>query len=94
MTNDFMHVDPERQRQFIESLNSRCHNIENTIGILESNMRMLGADWRDAEFEVFQRQCNATMTVLHAFIQDGRRVSVQLEQVAESAEAYQRIRQP
>ena len=92
MSKDFMHVDPRRQREFIGELNSRCYNIEKVIETLESRMRMLGSDWRDAEYEIFVQQCRTTMTVLKAFIEEGRKVSKQLAEAAGQAEAYQKIR--
>lgn len=86
-----MHVDPRRQRQFIGELNSRCHNIENVIEVLESRMRMLGQDWRDAEYDAFVDQCRITVRVLKAFIDEGRQVSKRLEEAAQLAENYQKI---
>lgn len=93
MSNDFMHVDPRRQREFITELNTRCYNIEKTIEILESRMRMLGSDWRDAEYEIFAKQCRMTIAVLKAFIEEGRKVGKQLSEAAGLAETYQKIRQ-
>lgn len=91
MSNDFMHVDPARQRQFIEGLNKRCYNIEQTIEILESRMGMLKNDWRDAEYEIFVQQCRSTVLVLKAFIKEGRDVGIRLSDAAEQAEDYQKI---
>ena len=93
MSKDFIHVDPQQQRAFINGLNSRCDFMEKEIEILESRMRMLGSDWRDAEYESFVRQCHSTMKVLKAFIDEGRRVSKQLGEAADQAEAYQKVRQ-
>jgi hypothetical protein len=92
MSNDFMHVDPRRQREFITELNTRCYNVEKTIEILESRMRMLGSDWRDAEYEIFVKQCRMTIGVLKAFIEEGRKVGKQLTEAAGLAETYQKIK--
>jgi hypothetical protein len=86
-----MDVDPQRQREFIIELNSRCHNMEKVIEVLESRIRMLGSDWRDAEYENFVRQCNMTMKVLTTFINEGQKTSKHLAEAAGLAEAYQKI---
>lgn len=92
MSKSFMHVDPRRQREFIQELNSRCYNIERVIEFLESRLRFLGRDWQDAEYEAFVGQTKVTMRVLLAFITEGRRVSKQLAEAAQLAEDYQKIR--
>ncbi len=93
MSKNFMHVDPDRQLEFIQNLNSRCDFMEKEIEVLESRMRMLGGDWRDAEYDLFVKQCRSTMVVLKAFIEEGRRVSKQLSEAAALAKAYQNIKQ-
>jgi uncharacterized protein YukE len=92
MSSNFMHVDPEKQRAFIDDLNKRVYNIEQIIDILESRMRALGRDWRDQEFEAFVQQATRTAQVLKTFVSEGRRVSLQLAQSADLGERYQRIK--
>jgi uncharacterized coiled-coil protein SlyX len=92
MSDDFMHVDPAKQRAFIEGLNRRIYNIEQIIEILESRMRALGRDWRDQEFEAFAHQATRTAQVLKTFVGEGRKVSLQLSQAASLGEQYQHIK--
>jgi uncharacterized protein YukE len=92
MSGNFMHVDPAKQRAFIENLNQRVYNIEQIIEILESRMRALGRDWRDQEFEAFVQQATRTAQVLKTFVGEGRKVSLQLAQAADLGEQYQRIK--
>lgn len=92
MSSDFMHVDPAKQRLFIEDLNKRVYNIEQVIETLESRMRALGRDWRDQEFEAFVQQATRTAKVLKTFVAEGRKVSLQLAQAANLGEQYQRIK--
>lgn len=92
MASNFMHVDPARQRRFIEELNKRVYNIEQIIEILESRMRALGKDWRDQEFDTFVQQANRTAAVLKTFVNESRRVSLQLCNSADLGEQYQKIK--
>jgi hypothetical protein len=92
MTKSFVHVDPRAQREFLQELNTRCYNIEKLIEFLESRLRLLGQDWRDAEYQAFVSQTRVTVRVLKAFIDEGRRVSRQLAESAQLAEEYQKIR--
>lgn len=92
MSNNFMHVDPQKQREFIENLNKRLYHIEQIIGLLESRLRLLGRDWRDDQYQAFESQTNKTKVVLRNFIEEGRRVSKQLAQAADLGEKYQNIK--
>lgn len=93
MSDNLLHVDPQRQRAFIAQLNTRTKNIQNVIEVLESQLRYLGRDWQDAEYAQFVAQTKKTVQVLKAFIQEGRRVSLEITRAAELAENYQSIRQ-
>ena len=92
MPEDFMKVDPHQQREFIKSLNTRVKNIENVIAIFESRLRLLGQSWRDPEYEAFVKQALSTIQVLQQFIQEGKRVTIQLDHSAALAEATQKIK--
>lgn len=92
MPADFMHVDPARQRLFIENMNRHVYEIEKVIEIFESRMRALGRDWRDQEFDQFVQQAKRTMTVLKEFVAEGRKISQQLAHSADLGEQYQRVR--
>lgn len=92
MSEDFMRVDPRRQREFINELNTRVRNIENVINIFESRLRLLGQSWRDPEYEAFVKQARSTVQILEKFIQEGKRVAIQLDQSASYAETYLKIK--
>lgn len=93
MAKNFLHVDPARQRDFITQLNTRVHNIENLVKIIDSRMGMLGREWRDAEFDEFKASLVKTIQVLDQFVVEGRKLSGKLSAAADLGEDYQRIRQ-
>jgi uncharacterized protein YukE len=86
-----MHVDPAKQRVFIDNANRHIYEIEQIIDVFESRMRALGRDWRDQEFVAFADQTKRTIAVLKEFIAEGRKISQQLAHSAELGEQYQRI---
>lgn len=91
MSSHFMHVDPAKQRQFIDKANRHIYEIEQIIDVFESRMRALGRDWRDQEFDAFAQQSKRTVAVLKAFLVEGRKISQQLAHSADLGEQYQRI---
>ena len=91
MAQDFLHVDPAKQRQFLEGLTRRIYNIEHQIDLIGSRMGVLSRDWRDDEFLQFKASVEKTKFVLKQFIAEGRDVSKLLAELAKLGEDYQKI---
>lgn len=92
MAQDFLHVDPGKQRIFLENLNRRMYNIEQQIDLIGSRMGVLSRDWRDDEFMQFKASVEKTKFILKQFIAEGRDVAKVLADLAKLGEDYQKIR--
>lgn len=93
MSDDPMIVDARRQRDFISLLANRTAEINKLMRNFDSQLGRLGRDWQDEQFDQFRKQASNTAKALEKFKAESQRLSGRLQQSAQFAEEYARIRE-
>jgi uncharacterized protein YukE len=81
-------VDPAELRRFAQDLKRFNNELQNQMASLHSRLVELGQTWRDQEHQKFVEEYEATMKVLHRFVDaSGKHIPFLLRK-AERVEEY------
>ena len=81
-------VDPGELRRFAHDLKRFNNDLQGQLGSLHSRLTELGQSWRDQEHQKFVEEYEATMKVLHRFVDASAKHIPFLLRKAERIEEY------
>lgn len=91
MNDETMILNLRRQEVFLDDLNRRIYKVHQTIGLLDSQMRMLKTKWQDSQFEEFCKRVERTKAILEEFVEESKKQAKEIAKAHELATQYRNV---